>query len=85
MDVTTLHEVERALHGLDPDTLREMGYQVARSHVAVCGLTSAIGGCAHVDLDQIRDRVDGMTPTQLVDLLAPLAWTSIDSRDRIRP
>jgi hypothetical protein len=83
MDVTTLHEVEEKLGLLDPDTLREMAFQTARSHAAVCGMTSQIGDCAHIGSDEIRDRVETMPVADLVAALAPLAWVSIDVHGRI--
>jgi hypothetical protein len=76
--VTTLHEIEESLRNVEPDTLREMAYQTAQSHVAVCGLTSQIGDCAHIDMEEIRDRVGGLTGSQLAAILAPTAWLSIE-------
>jgi len=43
VQVTTLTEIEEALGGMDPDTLREMAYRMALSHVALCETTSQIG------------------------------------------
>lgn len=78
MTVTTLHEVEESLRALDPETLQEMAYQAARSHINVCQLTSQLGGCAHISADQIRDRVAALSVAELVAALAPSAWMSID-------
>lgn len=49
MHVTTLHEVEEALRSLDPEDLHEMGYRMALSHKALCGVASQIGGCGHIE------------------------------------
>lgn len=76
MRVTTLHEVEEALGGIDPETLQEMAYRISMSHLHVCNLTSKIGGCAHTDEDTIRDRVDGLNHEELVALVAPTIWAS---------
>lgn len=81
--VTTLHEVEESLRKVDPDTLREMAYQAAHSHINVCELTSRVGDCAHIGADEMRDRVDGLTVGQLAALLAPAAWMSIDLHQRL--
>lgn len=78
MTVTTLHEVEEFLRALDPDILREMVYQTARSHINVCQLTSQVGGCAHITDDETRDRVGAMSVGELAAVLAPTAWISID-------
>ncbi|HSJ83147.1 MAG TPA: hypothetical protein VLA91_04950 [Acidimicrobiia bacterium] len=83
MTVTSLHEVEESLQALDPDMLREMVHRAARSHIAVCELTSQIGGCAHVGADETRDRVDAMSVAELVAVLAPTAWMSIDLHRRL--
>lgn len=83
MNVTTLHETEEALRGMDPDTLREMVFQAAHSHITICELTSRVGGCAHIEPDETRDRVDGLTVAQLAAILAPTAWMSIDLHQRI--
>jgi hypothetical protein len=83
MAVTTLHEVEETLQELDPDTLREMVYQTARSHINVCQLTSQLGGCAHVGAEETRDRVGGLSVAELAGLLAPTAWMSIDLHRRL--
>lgn len=83
MTVTTLHEVEESLRALDPDTLREMVYQTARTHINVCQLTSQIGGCAHLSDDETRDRVDAMSVGELATVLAPTAWISIDLHQRL--
>jgi hypothetical protein len=71
MTVTTLHEVEESLRALDPDTLREMVYLTAHSHINVCQLTSQVGGCAHISDDETRDRVDAMSVGELAAVLAP--------------
>lgn len=83
MNVTTLHELEESLHEIDPGTLREMAYQVARSHIEVCELTSKIGDCAHIGEDDVRDRVDSSTVAELAELLAPTAWMSIELHHRL--
>ena len=82
MKVTTLHEVEEALRGLEPDELHEMAYQMARSHAEVCGLTSRVGGCSHIPGEETRDRVDGMTASELAELLAPTAWIAAQIHSR---
>lgn len=84
MMVTTLHEVEESLRKMDPDTLREMAYQAAHSHINICELTSRVAGCAHIGADEMRDRIDGLTMGQLAALLAPNAWMSIDLHQRLR-
>jgi hypothetical protein len=83
MQVTTLPEVEEKLQEFDPDTLREMAYQVAHSHVTVCELTSKIGGCAHISAEQTRNRVDSLSVAEIAAILAPSAWMSIDLHRRI--
>lgn len=83
MPVTTLSQVEEALHDLDPETLQEMAFQLGCNHAAVCGLTSKLGGCAHVDRDEIRDRVDALTLSELVGTLAPPVWVSIEMHRRL--
>lgn len=83
MNVTTLHEVEESLRKLDAESLREMAYQTARGHVKFCELTSQLGGCSHVQADEVRDRVDGLTVGQLAGMLAPAVWTSVDLHTRI--
>jgi hypothetical protein len=83
MQASTLHQVEERLREVDPDTLREMAYQAARSHATICGFTSQIGDCAHVDADETRDRVDALTGAELATLLAPTAWVSIDLHNRL--
>jgi hypothetical protein len=77
MRVTTLHEVETALRSLDHETLREMAFQEAKSHHAMCRLTSKLNDCAHISDDDTRDRVDGLTDDELAGLLAPTAWMSV--------
>jgi hypothetical protein len=81
--VTTLHETEESLRGVDPDTLREMVYQAARSHITVCQLTSQIGGCAHTSADETRDRVDALSVGEMASVLAPTAWISIELHRRL--
>lgn len=83
MSVVTLHEVEEAVRRIEPDTLREMVFQVAHGHTTVCELTSRIGDCAHIDSNEIRDRVDALTVAQLAAILAPSAWMSIDLHRRV--
>lgn len=83
MHVTTLHEVEEALRSLDPEDLHEMGYRMALSHKALCGVTSQIGGCGHIEDGDIRDRVDALDTVHLAELLAPMAWVSIDLGDHL--
>lgn len=83
MQTTTLHQVEERLRGVESDTLREMAFQAARSHAMICGFTSQIGDCAHVAADETRDRIGKLTVPELVTLLAPTAWISIDLHDRI--
>jgi hypothetical protein len=81
--MTTLHEIEESLRGVDPDRLREMVYQEAVSRITVCQLTSQIGGCAHTDIGEIRERVDALSVADLVGVLAPTAWLSIDLHRRL--
>lgn len=76
--MTTLHEIEESLRHVDPETLREMAYQTAHSHVTVCELTSSIGDCAHIEPDDIRDRIGALTSNQLAAILAPPAWLSVE-------
>ncbi|MEX0796320.1 MAG: hypothetical protein WD274_06470 [Acidimicrobiia bacterium] len=83
MTVTTLHEVEESLRALDPETLREMVYQTARSHINVCQLTSQVGGCAHINGEETRDRVDALSVAEMAGILAPTAWMSIDLHRRL--
>lgn len=83
MKFTTLHEVEESLRGLDPATLQEMAYQAAHSHIAICELTSQVGDCAHIGVDDIRDRVGALTVNQLAGLLAPTTWMSVDLHRRL--
>jgi hypothetical protein len=83
MTVTTLHEVEENLRQIDPDTLREMVSQTARSHITVCELTSQIGGCAHISSEETRERVDGLSVAELAGILAPTAWLSLDLHRRL--
>ena len=83
MKITTLHQVEESLREVDPETLREMAYRAAHSHINVCELTSRVGGCAHINADDMRDRVEGLTVGQLAALLAPSAWLSIDLHQRL--
>ncbi|MFP3913713.1 MAG: hypothetical protein ACLFWM_02480 [Actinomycetota bacterium] len=79
----TLHEAEEALRQVEPETLREMGYQLARSHISICELTSRVGDCAHLAGDEVRDRVDALTGDQLATLLAPTAWMAADLHQRL--
>ena len=83
MTVTTLHEVEESLRALGSDTLREMVYQTARSHINVCQLTSQVGGCAHIDAEETRDRVEALSVAEMAGILAPTAWMSIDLYRRL--
>lgn len=80
---TTLHEVEESLRSLDPETLQEMAYQAAHSHITICELTSQVGDCSHISEDDIRDRVDALTVNQLAGMLAPNAWMSVDLHRRL--
>ena len=82
MHVTTLHEVEETLSAMDPETVSDMAYQLAKNHAAICHLTSQVVDCAHVPDEEIRDRVNGMTPAEMVHLVAPMAWVSIDLHTR---
>lgn len=81
--VTTLHETEESLRALDPDTLREMVYQAARSHIALCQLTSQMGECAHINADDTRDRVDALSVAEMADIIGPTAWISIELHKRL--
>lgn len=78
MTIATLREIEESLLGMDVETLREMAYRTAHSHITVCELTSKIGDCAHISAEETRDRVEGLTVTQLAAILAPTAWMSIE-------
>jgi hypothetical protein len=81
--VTTLHETEESLRGVDPDSLREMVYQAARSHIGVCQLTSQTGGCAHISPDETRGRVDALSVAEMADILAPTAWIAVELHRRL--
>jgi hypothetical protein len=81
--VTTLHEVEEALRNVDPDTLREMAFQAAESHMRFCRLTSKVGGCAHIAPDETRDRVGALEINELASILAPTAWLAVDLHHRV--
>lgn len=83
MRVVTLHEVEEALRTSDPGTLREMAHQLARSHVALCGLTSTEGDCAHISEEATQDRIDALEVDRLAALLAPSAWTALWLEERM--
>ncbi len=83
MTLTTLHEVEESLHGMDHDSLCEMVYQAAHSHITICELTSRVGDCAHIPPDETRDRVDRLTTAELATILAPTAWMSIELHQRL--
>lgn len=83
MTGTTPHEIERSLEDLDQETLREMVYQVAQSHIRVCELTSRVGDCAHIGRDEIRKRVEGLELDQMTAILAPTAWMAVDLHRRI--
>lgn len=83
MQVTTLTEIETALDGIDPDTLRDMAYQLALSYVSVCEVTSRIGDCAHTSHEEIRDRIESLDKARLMALLAPSAWLAIDLHHRL--
>lgn len=85
MQVTTLNEIEEGLRQIDVDPLREMVYQMAHSHVAVCQLTSTVGDCSHISPDEIRDRVAGLAVDRLAEALAPTAWIAIDLHRRVGP
>lgn len=81
--MTTLHEVEEELRKMDPDTLREMVFQAAESHMRFCRLTSKVGDCAHIDPNETRDRVGALEVNELASILAPTAWLAIDLHHRI--
>jgi hypothetical protein len=83
MQVSTLQQVEERLREVDPDILREMAFQTARSHARICGFTSQIGDCAHVESDETKDRIGQLTVAELATLLAPTTWVSIDLHNRI--
>lgn len=83
LTTTTLHEIEESLREVDPETLHEMAYQMAHSHITVCELTSRVGDCAHISEVEVRDRVDGLTVGQLAAVLAPTAWLSIETHHRV--
>lgn len=83
MTGTTPHEIEKSLRDLDQETLREMVYQVARSHIRVCELTSQVGDCAHIGVDEIRGRVKDLDFDQMTAILAPTAWRAVDLHRRI--
>lgn len=75
--VTTLQETEELLRGIDPDSLREMVYEVAHSHSSVCQLTSQVGGSAHIGADETRDRINALTVSEMAGILAPTVWISL--------
>jgi hypothetical protein len=83
MQVTTMAEIENALGEMDPDTLREMAYRLALSHVGLCESTSRIGDCAHTTDEAIRDRIEGLERSKLISLLAPHAWLAVDIHHRL--
>lgn len=83
MTGTTPHEIERSLGDLDQETLREMVYQVAQSHIRVCELTSRVGDCSHIGRDEIRERVEDLELDQMAAILAPTAWMAVDLHRRI--
>ncbi len=84
MQMNTFGEGEDALRNTDLDTLRELAYRVAQSHVAVCGLTSREGDCSHIPEQDTRNRIDKLDRSQLVAVLAPFAWTALDHHTRPR-
>lgn len=83
MTGTTPHEIARSLEDLDQETLREMVYQVAQSHIRVCELTSRVGDCSHIARDEIRERVEDLELDQMASILAPTAWMAVDLHRRI--
>lgn len=83
MRVVTLHEVEEVLRAADSGTLREMAHQLARSHVALCGLTSKESDCAHISEEATQDRIDALEVDRLVSLLAPSAWAALWLEERL--
>jgi hypothetical protein len=83
MHVVTFHEVEEALRESDPGTLREMAHQLARSHVALCRLTSQKGDCSHISESATQDRIDSLEVDGLASLLAPSAWTALWLEERL--
>jgi hypothetical protein len=83
MIATTLPEIEESLRVLDTETLREMMTGLARSHREVCELTSRIGGCAHTDPGELRDRIDRLSVDELVERIAPMIWPALDLHRRI--
>lgn len=83
MTGTTPREIERSLEDLDQETLREMVYQVAQSHIRVCELTSRVGDCSHIGRDEIRERVEDLELDRMTAILAPTAWMAVDLHRRI--
>lgn len=83
MTGTTPREIEKSLEDLDQETLREMVYQVAQSHIRVCELTSRVGDCSHIGRDEIRERVEDLELDQMAAILAPTAWMAVDLHRRI--
>jgi len=84
MQPTTLHEIREALGTIDRDILREMGRQLALSHVTVCGFTSQQGDCSHITGGETRARIDKLSLAELADLLAPSVWISIEYHAQLR-
>ncbi len=83
MNIVTLHELEEALRDCDPATLREMTHQLARSHVALCGLTSRESDCSHITEEETEDRIGTLEVEKLATLLAPSAWTALWLQGRV--
>lgn len=80
---TTPQEVQKSLENLDRETLQEMVYQVAQSHIRICELTSQVGDCAHIGRDEIHERVEDLDLGQMTAILAPTAWLAVDLHRRI--
>jgi hypothetical protein len=60
-----------------------MAHQLARSHVALCGLTSREEDCAHIPEEATQDRIDALEVDRLAALLAPSAWTALWLEERL--
>jgi hypothetical protein len=83
MGVVTLHEVEGTLRTGDPSPLREITHQTAHSHIALCGLTSKKGDCAHISEEATQDRIDARKVDPLAAMLAPSHWTALWLEERL--
>jgi len=77
MERPTLHQVSEVLSHLERSELEELAVQYARSHTAMCHVTSEGTEEPHANVGEIIQRVGEMSVDELVSLLAPTAWISI--------